>query len=111
MRCARAPHLPPVPAHGGIDGALAGLLLPGPPVDSLRMPAHPPASADEPRNRGPIRVYRLGAEPGDDLSATSTPEERVALVWELSQRLWALTGQPAPAGSRDRLPIRVIRPA
>ncbi len=74
------------------------------------MSARRPAPADLPRSRGPVRIYRLGAEPGDDLSATTTPEERVALVWELSRRLWALTGQPSLAGPRDQLPIRVIRP-
>lgn len=31
-------------------------------------------------NRCVVRVYRLGAEPGDDLSATTTAEERPALV-------------------------------
>lgn len=55
-----------------------------------------------------IRIYRLGTEPGDDLSVTTTAEERVALVWELSRRLWDLGGQPRPAVPRDRLPIRII---
>lgn len=57
-----------------------------------------------------LRVYRLGAEPGDDLSATTTPAERVALVWELSRRMWALTGQSTLAAPRDHLPIRITRP-
>lgn len=48
--------------------------------------------ADRFRNRAILHQYRLGAEPGDDLSATTMPEERLALVWELNRRLWALTG-------------------
>lgn len=73
------------------------------------MPPRASAPEDEPQTRGPIRVLRLGAEPPDDVTATTTAEERLALVWALSQRLWALTGQRTTTGPRDRLPIRVIR--
>lgn len=45
----------------------------------------------------PVRVYRLGREPGDDLSAVSTPEQRLAMVAELSRRMWELTGRPVPS--------------
>ena len=57
------------------------------------------------------RVFRLGEEPSDDLSATTTVEERLALVAELSRRMWELTGRPQPAYSRATMPIRVIRSA
>jgi hypothetical protein len=57
-----------------------------------------------------MRVYRLGEEPGDDLSASTTPEERIELVWELSRRMWALTGRPWPEVSRQDLPVRILRP-
>jgi hypothetical protein len=59
--------------------------------------------------RWAARVYRLGEEPGDDLSAISTAEERLAMLMELSRRMWSLTGQPVPAYSRARIPVRVIR--
>ncbi len=62
-------------------------------------------------SRGPIRVYRLGEEPGDDLSASTTPEERIELVWELTRRMWELGGGAAPSIPRERLPVRIIRPA
>ena len=103
--------LPERPAHRATGEPRPGLPLTRPPVDFLGMRVHPPASDVGLRSLGPIRVFRLGAEPGDDLSATTTPEERVSLVWELSRRLWALTGQTAPMGPRNRLPIRVIRRA
>ena len=57
------------------------------------------------------RVYPLGEEPGDDLSAVSTPEERLAMVVELSRRMWTLTGRPVPSYARSAMPGRVIRPA
>lgn len=75
------------------------------------MSLNQPDPADRMTNRAVLRKYRLGAEPGDDLSATTTPEERLALVWELSRRLWALTGQPSASTPRDRIPVRIIRPA
>ena len=59
----------------------------------------------------PVRVYRLGDEPGDDLSATTTVEERLAMVHELSRRMWELTGRPVPRYPRAEMPVRVIRPA
>ncbi|MSR06471.1 MAG: hypothetical protein EXR93_05300 [Gemmatimonadetes bacterium] len=59
----------------------------------------------------PVRVYRLGEEPGDDLSASTTAERRIEMVAELSERMWELTGAPVPSHSRARMPGRIIRPA
>ncbi|MDQ3137712.1 MAG: hypothetical protein M3Q93_09000 [Gemmatimonadota bacterium] len=70
-----------------------------------------PASAAHRRRQWPVRIYRLGEEPPDDLSRLTTPAERVAMVWELSARMWELTGQPSPGYSRATMPGRVIRPA
>ena len=75
------------------------------------MPARHPESPTPIRANLPIRTYLPGQEPGDDLSATTSPEERIALVWELSRRMWDLTGRPMPDAARSGLPIRVIRPA
>ena len=58
-----------------------------------------------------VRVYRLGREPGDDLSAVSTPEQRLAMVAELSRRMWELTGRPVPSYPRAAMPGRVLRRA
>jgi hypothetical protein len=64
----------------------------------------------DPRTQKPAAVYRLGKEPGDDLSAQTTPEQRVEMVWLLSTRMWELTGHPVPTYTRATMPVRVIRP-
>jgi hypothetical protein len=61
------------------------------------------------RSRGVVRVFRLGEEPRDDLSETTTAEERLRILRELTERAWALGGRPAPSYSRDRLPVRITR--
>jgi hypothetical protein len=55
------------------------------------------------------RVFRLGEEPRDDLSATMTSAERVELLRELSERAWRLSGRSVPEYSRARIPIKVTR--
>jgi hypothetical protein len=62
------------------------------------------------RARWPGLKTTLAEAPGDDLSASTTAEERVAMVWELSAQAWALTGRPWPEYSRAEMPGRVIRP-
>lgn len=57
----------------------------------------------------PIRRFDLGAEPGENLWASTTPPERLAMMWELSRQAWTLSGQPLPEYSRHRAPGRVIR--
>ena len=57
----------------------------------------------------PIRVFRLGEEPGDDLSATTTPGQRLEMVWTLRDRMWELTGLPIPTYARSEMPIKIIR--
>ena len=37
----------------------------------------------------PVRVYRLGEEPGDDLSRETTPAQRLAMMWPLAVEAWA----------------------
>lgn len=61
------------------------------------------------RKDWPIRVYRLGEEPDDDLSATTTAAERVAMVWQLTLDAWASSGQPIPDYPREETPTRLIR--
>lgn len=61
------------------------------------------------RRHWPIRIFRLGEEPGDDLSNCTTAAERLAMVEELSVRAWALTGRPRPSLARHALPILVRR--
>ena len=63
-----------------------------------------------PRHLWPVRIFPLGKEPGDDLSATTTVAERLAMVAVLSERLWRLTGRPVPEYTRSTMPGRVLRP-
>ena len=70
----------------------------------------PSGTRDGERRPVPVRVYRLGEEPGDDLSASTTPEERLAMVWELTMRAWALSGRPIPSYERSEMPVVVRRP-
>ena len=62
------------------------------------------------RAHWPVRKFRLGAEPGPDLSATTTAEERLAMMWPLAREAWILAGRSIPDYPRNRTPIRVIRP-
>ena len=56
-----------------------------------------------------IRVFRLGAEPSDDLSDNTTPQQRLAMMWPLALDAWSLSGRPLPRYARDRMPLHVIR--
>ena len=56
-----------------------------------------------------LQGTRLGDEQRDDLSGITTPEERIAMVWELTARMWELTGRPRPSYTRATMPVRVVR--
>lgn len=63
------------------------------------------------RSRWPGLKTTLTEAPGaEDLSATTTVEERLAMMWDLARASWALTGRPLPTYSRAEMPGRVIRP-
>lgn len=62
------------------------------------------------RETRPVRVYRPGEEPRDDLTALTTPEQRIEMVAELSRRMWELSGRPFPSYDLAHMPVRVIRP-
>ena len=61
------------------------------------------------RGSWPVKAFRLGEEPGDDLSERTTPEERIAMMWRLAIDAWTLAGRRLPAYTRDRMPGRVVR--
>jgi hypothetical protein len=64
------------------------------------------------RRRWPARVVRPGEAPiDDDLSATTSREERVHMMWELAQQAWSVARIPVPGYARPDMPARVIRPA
>lgn len=68
--------------------------------------AAPPSSQ---QNRWPVRIGRIEDDPVDDLSGITTPEQRIQMVWDLSARMWELTGRPYPSYQRGEMPGRVVR--
>lgn len=60
------------------------------------------------RRNWPLRAYSLGDEPSDNLSATTTAEERLAMMWPLAVEAWALAGKPMPDYTRESMPVRVL---
>ena len=61
------------------------------------------------RRSWPLRGYRLGSEPGDNLTAVTTPEQRLAMMWELALQAWHLSGRELPTYSRHEIPGKLIR--
>jgi hypothetical protein len=61
------------------------------------------------RSDWPVKVYRLGEEPSDDLSEATSPEERLAMMWELAERGWVLAGRSFPRYERENTPGRILR--
>ena len=56
----------------------------------------------------PVRIFSLQEQPGDDLGATTTAEERVAMIWRLTLDAWAMAGRSIPQYQRDQAPIRIV---
>jgi len=69
---------------------------------------HDPSDVASASNRQswPVRRFRLGSESGPDLSTTTTPEQRLDMVWPLTLEAWALTGRPIPQYYRSETPVR-----
>lgn len=62
------------------------------------------------RAHWPVRIYRLGEEPPDDLSATTTAEARIEMVGLLSRRMWEIAKGAQGAGDESTAPAgRVVR--
>lgn len=55
-----------------------------------------------------VRIYRLGEEPGPDISRHTTAEQRIEMMWPLAVEAWSLTGRAMPAYDRAAMPIRVV---
>jgi hypothetical protein len=66
-----------------------------------------PSSGDRRARRAawPVRVYRLGEAPGDDLSHETTPAQRLAMMWPLAIEAWVLAGRAVPTYGRHELPL------
>lgn len=61
------------------------------------------------RSSWSVAVYRLGAEPGDDLRATTTPEQRLEMMWPLTVEAWGLAGLRCGHFLRATLPVGLRR--
>jgi len=61
------------------------------------------------RSNWPVKVYRLGEEPSNDLSESTSPEERLTMMWELAERGWVLAGRSFPDYDRENIPGQVLR--
>jgi hypothetical protein len=66
------------------------------------------AAASE-RRTWPIRRFRLGEEPSDDISDVSTPRERFAMMWPLAKAAWLLAGRDLRDYTRGESPGCVLR--
>lgn len=56
-----------------------------------------------------VRIQPLGADSSDDLTGVISAEERIALVWTLTERMWKISGRPLPVYSRAEMPVVVVR--
>ena len=73
------------------------------------MERHPERRAG--RAAWPVKVCRLGEEPGDDLSGMTTAAERLAMMWPLAVEAWAVAGRTLPTYGRHELPLSTRRVA
>lgn len=62
------------------------------------------------RAKWSIARFRLGEEPSDDLSETTTPAERIAMMWTLAESAWKLAGRQLPTYDRSQIPAVFYRP-
>jgi hypothetical protein len=62
------------------------------------------------RSDWPIRRYRLGREPSDDVSDVTTAEERLQMMWRMACEGWTLAGRALPAYRPSARPSRPYRP-
>jgi hypothetical protein len=76
-------------------------------------PSAPVTTAEDERRRvrgaWPVRRFRLGEEPGEDLCATTTAEERLAMMWPLALDAFSLVKTPVKAPPRTAWPVKVRR--
>lgn len=56
----------------------------------------------------PVRIVPLRRPPDDDLSATTTAEERLAMMWPLALDAWSTMERPVPDYPRHRAPVHLV---
>lgn len=60
------------------------------------------------RSDWPVNVYRFGEEPNEDLSAATTPAQRLAMMWPLALEAWTLMGKELPDYDRANMPVAIF---
>lgn len=60
------------------------------------------------RANWPVRQWRLGEEPAENLTDSTTAAERVAMVEALSVEAWSLSRRLLPDYRRENAPVRVV---
>lgn len=61
------------------------------------------------RDELPARLFRLGEEPSEDLTSSTTAEERFEMVAMLSARMMEFSPTPAPPAMPRGHPVRIVR--
>jgi hypothetical protein len=61
------------------------------------------------RRNWPGARYTVGDQPSDDLSAVTTAEERLDMMWPLACDAWACAQRPFPTYTRSEIPGRLYR--
>lgn len=60
------------------------------------------------RQAWPIIKHDLGADAADDLSDTTTAAERIAMMKELAETAWRVSGRALPTYARHEMPGRLF---
>jgi hypothetical protein len=59
------------------------------------------------RNQMTARVVPLTSDEAGDGRVGGTPSDRLALLAELSRRMWELTRRPSPEYTRATMPVKL----
>ena len=71
------------------------------------MTASKPAPTASP---APARILWIEDRQQEDLTESTTVQERFAMVATLSRRMWEISGCPWPSYNRTSIPVEIIRP-
>lgn len=68
----------------------------------------PAARRARTRRDWPVLLVSLKGQPADDLSLSTTLEERIGMMRPLAETAWRVAGLPLPRYSRRRIPVRLL---
>ncbi len=63
----------------------------------------------EARRDWPVRVFKVGEEPTENLAATTTASERLEMMWPLAKSAWLLAHGEITDYPRGEIPGQVVR--